>query len=91
MYIRIFCCETVNLIVLSMWIFLTVSTISFAGGGAIFLTAFKHYHLALTGACILEVGLAYKSNAHWKHKVKCIQIENEVKTISTMRHQTIYK
>ena len=43
MYVRIFCCETVNLIVFSMWIFLTVSTISFAGGGALFLTAFKHY------------------------------------------------
>ena len=24
-------------------------------------------------------------------KMKCIQIENEVKTINTMRHQTIYK
>ena len=33
----------------------------------------------------------YKSNTHWKHKMKCIQIENEVKTINTMRHQTIYK
>ena len=28
---------------------------------------------------------------YWKHKMKCIQIENEVKTINTMRHQTIYK
>ena len=36
-------CETVNLIVLSTWIFLTVSTVSFAGWGGIFLTAFKHY------------------------------------------------
>ena len=33
----------------------------------------------------------YKSNTHWKHKMKCIQIENEVKPINTMRHQTIYK
>ena len=30
-------------------------------------------------------------NTHWKHKMKCIQIENEVKTINTMRHQTIDK
>ena len=45
MYVRIFCSETVNLIVFSMWIFLTVSTLSFAGGGALFLTAFKQYLL----------------------------------------------
>ena len=30
-------------------------------------------------------------NTHWKHKMKCIQIKNEVKTINTMRHQTIDK
>ena len=30
-------------------------------------------------------------NTHCKHKMKCIQIENEVKTINTMRHQTIDK
>ena len=43
-YVRIFFGETVNLIVLSTWIFLTVSTVSFAGGrGGIILTAFKHY------------------------------------------------
>ena len=37
-----------------------------------------------------EVG-KYKPNTHWKHKMKCIQIENVMKTINTMRHQTIYK
>ena len=33
----------------------------------------------------------YKSNTHWKHKMKFIQIENVMKMINTMRHQTIDK
>ena len=39
----------------------------------------------------MKYGKYKNENKHWKYKMKCIQIENEVKTINTMRHQTIYK
>ena len=86
MYVIIFCCGLTFNLVFSMW---RRSVCCVPAHGPryheVYLTAGGPWNVFVVKEYVPKSNMS--QNTHWKHKMKCIRIKNEVKTINTMNYE----